>query len=233
MTPVLEAESIGKRFGERKILTAAYLGAEAGKITGLLGRNGEGKSTLLKICAGLVAADHGTVRFGGEFVARPRLHRLARRGLFWLPADRGYLSPARTLREHLEAVGQQLGLGEYGEAVEATGTAAWLDERCAAVSGGERRLAELAVAYHRRPACLLADEPLLGLSPLHAEAVGALFRAMAARGCAVVVTGHEINFLLTVVDEVVWLTQGSTRLLGKPDEAKASWRFRRDFLGTA
>lgn len=233
MTDVLVADSVAKAYGKRRILGNVYFRAAAGRVTGLFGRNGEGKSTLLKICAGVVAPDAGVVCLGDERFARPRLHQLARAGLFYLPAERSYLSPARTLREHLDALGEQLGRPDWRAAVEETDVAAHLDVPTVKLSGGERRLAELAVAFHRAPVCLLADEPLRGLSPIHAERVGALFRALAARGSAVVVTGHEVGFLFDVVDDVAWLTSGAARALGGPAEAAADWRFRREFLGTA
>jgi ABC-type multidrug transport system ATPase subunit len=231
VTPLLVAESVGKRFGERKVLASAYLQAGEGRVAGLLGRNGEGKSTLLKICAGVMRPDHGTVRFAGRMHPVARLHRLAREGLFFLPAERTLLDPGRTLRQHLELVARQLGRDSSAWAVESTGTAEHLDTPCARLSGGERRLAELAVALAARPRCLLADEPLRGLDPRHAERVGGVLRALAGEGCAVVVTGHELGFLFPALDDVLWLNGGTTRLFASPAEARGDWRFRREFLG--
>jgi lipopolysaccharide export system ATP-binding protein len=231
--PVLLADSIGKAYGGRKVLHAAFLWARAGRVTGLLGRNGEGKSTLLQIAAGLVAADHGIVRFRGATYPRPHLPALARRGLFFLPADRPLLSPSLTLEQHLRMIAAAFPEADAAWAVEATGVAPLLSGRPAELSGGEKRRAEMAVALCRSPACLLLDEPFRGLAPLDAERIARIVRDVAGRGCAVALTGHELAYVMGTVDEVIWLHGGATRLLGTPAEAEADHRFRADFLGRA
>ncbi|MGH7553098.1 MAG: ATP-binding cassette domain-containing protein, partial [Longimicrobiales bacterium] len=88
---VLFVDSVSKSFGERRVLSNASAWVWAGRISALLGRNGCGKSTLLKIAAGQLKPDNGAVDLLGDRTYRPRLHRLARRGLFYLP-ERGLLS---------------------------------------------------------------------------------------------------------------------------------------------
>jgi ABC-type multidrug transport system ATPase subunit len=109
--PVLCADSVGKAFGGRRVLTAATLRVDAGAVVALVGRNGAGKSTLLKIAAGYERADYGTVHFAGCAYAAPRLSTLARRGLFFLP-DRDILSTTFTLRAQLEAAARMATAGE-------------------------------------------------------------------------------------------------------------------------
>jgi ABC-type uncharacterized transport system ATPase subunit len=88
------------------------------------------------------------------------------------------------------------------------------------------------MAVLRHPVCLLADEPFRGLSPIDAELIADSLRDLATGGCAVVVTGHEMGFLLQVVQEITWVTSGTTRLLGSVDEAMTNDSFRRDYLGS-
>jgi ABC-type multidrug transport system ATPase subunit len=232
LTPVLLADSVSKAFGETRVLSAATLAAHAGAVTVVLGRNGAGKSTLLKIAAGWLAADHGIVRFRAETYLRPRLHRLAARGLFYLPA-RGILSPAFTLRAHLEAVERRFPDEARQVIVDRLEIGSLLDRAPASFSGGERRRAELAVALLRRPLCLLADEPLLGIAPKDIEVIGSVLRDLAADGCAVVATGHELPALLPLADEVLWVTSGTTYRLGSPAQAERDWHFRREYRGAA
>ena len=232
MTTVLQADSIGKRFGRRQVLSAATLSAGAGHVVALLGRNGSGKSTLLKIAAGWLRADWGIVIYRGERLMHPRLWQLARRGLFYLP-EHPLLSPAFTLRRHLDAVAYHVSGASVGEAVELLGLDQLLGRRPRAFSGGERRRAALAIALACRPACLLADEPFLRIAPRDAETLDAAFRALASAGCAVVVTGHETPLVLDLADEVVWLTAGTTHPLGPPRSALANEAFREDYLGPA
>lgn len=81
---ILHADSISKARGTRRVLTAATLKVGAGTVVGLLGRMGEGKSTLLKICAGVEAPDSGWVLFAGRQSSRAHLPDTARRGLYYL-----------------------------------------------------------------------------------------------------------------------------------------------------
>jgi ABC-type multidrug transport system ATPase subunit len=230
--PVLLAESIGKRFGTRAVLTAATLRAEPGSVTALVGRNGIGKSTLLKIAAGWMRPDHGTVQFRGRVHLQARLHRLAEEGLFYLP-DRELLSPGFTLRAHLDSIIRRWGREDATEAVRLTGLELRLDQRPPTLSQGELRRAELAVALLRGPTCLLADEPYRGLAPYDTETITAILRRLAEAGCAIVVTGHEVPTLWHVADRVVWCTDGTTYDLGSPAAAAEDWRFRQGYLASA
>lgn len=232
MTPVLLAECIAKRFGGRAVLTAATLRVEAGCITALVGRNGIGKSTLLKIVAGWIRPDHGTVQFQGRVHLRARLHHLAKQGLFYLP-DRELLSPGFSVREHLDSVSRRWGRGDMAEVVRRTGLESHLEQRPPTLSAGERRRAELAVALLRSPICLLADEPYRGLAPCDMETLSAVLRQLVDTGCGVVVTGHEVPTLWTVADRVVWCTEGTTYDLGSPAAAAEDWRFRQGYLAPA
>jgi ABC-type multidrug transport system ATPase subunit len=228
---ILRLDSIGKRFGARKVLTSAYFDALPGSVTALVGRNGAGKSTLMRIAAGWLRADHGTVEFRGERHLRPRAGRLARDGLFHLPVDRSILSPVFTLGQHLDALEKRFGPRDRAPVLERLRIAPLAGTRCSALSGGERRRAELAVALLRRPACLLLDEPFHGIDPRDAEVVLSILADAAAAGCAVVVTGHEMGWVLPLAHRLFWVYQGTTRPLGTREEAVAHWEFRREYLG--
>jgi ABC-type multidrug transport system ATPase subunit len=227
---VLRADSIHVRFGERRVLSSATLRAEERNITVLLGRNGQGKSTLLRVAAGLLQPDGGTVQFRGETYLRPRLATLAQHGLFLL-ADRDLLSPTLTLRRQLEWFAVRYDRPYVEQAAELVGLRHVLDQRMSRCSGGEIRRAEIATAWLRRPVCLLADEPYRGVAPKDAEMLSDVFRAMVADGCAVVLTGHEVATVMDVATRVVWCTHGTTYELGTPAEASTHEQFRQEYLG--
>ena len=229
-TPLLVADCIGKRFGDRAVLSAATLRAVPGQVRAMVGRNGAGKSTLLRIAAGAVSPDTGAVHFEGKVRLSVRLAWLARRGVFYLP-DHDLLSASFTVREQLEMIRNRYPGGEIELALETTGVAAASDRRPHLLSGGERRRAELAAVLVRRPRCLLADEPFRGIDPRDAEVVAAVLRRVAADGSAVVVTGHEVHTLLGVADHVTWCTSGTTYELGPPNAARHDERFCREYLG--
>ena len=230
MTPLLEIDSVGKRFGARQVLKAASVWAERGRITALFGRNGCGKTTLLRIGVGLLRADHGVVHYDGRALMRPRLHALAGRGLFFLP-DRALLPLRYPLGALFRAIEWRFGRGRSAEAVERLGLGPLLDRRPAQLSGGERRKAEIALAWARQPRCLVADEPFGGIEPGDAAGVVEALRSLARDGCALVLTGHEVEQILELADDVVWMTAGTTHGLGTPAQARVQAQFRREYLG--
>jgi ABC-type multidrug transport system ATPase subunit len=227
--PVLLAESIGKSFGVRRILSSARIAANAASITLLAGRNGSGKSTLFRIVGGLLAPDSGIVRFAGEIFQRPRLHRLAELGLFYLP-DRDLLAPSIPLRSQLASIANRFHSGDVEIAAERLGITDLLDALPREFSGGELRRSEVAAAFVRRPICIIADEPLRGIDPQDTAAILGGFTLLAKSGCAIILSGHDVTPLLDVADTVVWLTAGTTYSLGNPAAAVANEHFRKNYL---
>lgn len=227
-TAVLVADCVSKSFGARRVLSAGSLRAEPGQVRVLFGRNGIGKSTLLKIAAGVMTADSGTVHVNGAALLGPSLAQLARAGVFYLP-DHELLSSAFTLGEQLRLFERRFGLRSSREAARLAQVEEHLEQRPQALSGGELRRAELALALVRRPRCLLADEPFRGIAPIDHDVLSGIFRAMSADGCALVVTGHEVSTLLALADHVTWCTSGTTYELGTPGEALAHEGFRREY----
>jgi len=228
--PRLAVESIGKSFGARDVLKSASVWARPGAVTVLLGRNGCGKTTLVKIAIGLLRADYGVVIYDGQRTLRPRLHELARRGLYYLP-ERNLLSPAFTVRDHLQAVEKLIADSKVPSAIELLRVGEYLHRKPRTLSGGERRRCEVAVALARNPRCVLADEPYMGIMPIDAEVITTGFRKLADSGCAVLITGHEVRTMLGVADEVIWQTAGTTHCIGSPEHANQNDQFRREYLG--
>lgn len=226
--PLIEVNSASKSFGGRKVLDGASLWSHRGEISALLGRNGCGKTTLLRIATGELLPEMGNVRFRGEYQARPRLHVLARAGLGYLPS-REYLPANQTLRETfalcawpdrpMDDVIAELQLSER------------LGHMPHELSGGELRRAELASLLIVRPLCLLVDEPFRGIAPADCELIIAVLRRYAAAGGSAVVTGHERVFMLAVADQVLWCHDGTTEGVGSPAEAVQHFRFRQAYLG--
>lgn len=227
---VLVADSVGKRFGRRQVLKAATLTAPERRVTALLGRNGSGKTTLLRVAAGLLRPDYGTVRIDGEVYESPRLARVARRGVFFLP-ERDLLPAWPTVTWLVRTVARRYGASDGIRLLRCLELRRIADRRVRELSSGERRRVELAVAVARRPRCLLADEPLLGIPPRDRAVVRRELRALADAGCAVVVTGHEVRGILELADAVTWLTGGTTLHLGTPEEAVQHPEFRSRYLG--
>ncbi len=228
---MLEADSIGVRYGGRQVLSAASLRARPGQITLLVGRNGAGKSSLLRACVGAGPLLHGIVRFQGTTHYPPRLHRLAREGLFWLP-DEPILDPFLPLGRQLKAVAEHFGTTDVERVAAALRIETHWHTAPARLSGGETRRASVAMALARNPRCLVVDEPFRGLSPIDAELLGGVFRQMVDEGRAVLMTGHEMPILRTLADAVVWCTAGTTHQYADPATAWDNHELRRDFWGS-
>ena len=201
-----------------------------GQITALVGRNGQGKSTLFKIAAGLLRPDFGIIKYEEERFTRTRLSRLARRGLYFLP-EGSSLSTSFTLGAHLRAIECRFGGDGAARAIEWLRLGELGDRLPHTLSGGERRRADLALAVARAPTCLLADEPFLGIMPKDAELLISVFKRIAQSGCAVAITGHEVHSLFETADDVLWMTAGTTHVLGTPAKARQHDQFCREYLG--
>lgn len=223
------ADGLGRFFGRRKVLSAATLWARAGEVTVLFGRNGSGKTTALRIAAGRLRPHWGTVRFRGRLWDRPRLHRLAREGLMYVPQE-GILVRDWVVRDQvlLLTTTSRSGIRVWAER---WGLGPYLDREPRTLSGGERNRVGVALAVLRKPVCLLLDEPLTGAAPQDRELVARMIGYLADRGTAVLVTGHEAHDLLSLADRVLLLVAGGTRDLGHPDDAVSDPAFRREYLG--
>lgn len=228
---MLVADCVAKSFGAKRVLASASLRAVPGELRVMLGRNGEGKSTLIRIAAGVTRPDSGSVHFDGKAYARVTLSKLALQGLFYLP-DHDLLSRAFSCLAQLKMIQRQFNGLEPAEAAERMGVSEHLHKRPFEMSGGELRRMELAAVLVRRPRCLLADEPYRGVEPKVAEMLTRTFSDLAGQGVAVIVTGHEVPTLLAAADHVTWCTSGTTYELGPPAAATKNEQFRREYLGT-
>lgn len=229
-SPLLAAVSLGKRLGHREVLKGASFEARSGKLTALMGRNGSGKSTLLETVTGWRRPDFGAVHFAGRVWLRPRLHRMARHGLFYLPQEPP-LSSAFTIRTYFDVVARRFGRPAADQAVDLLVLSDLLERYPPMLSTGERARVAVGLALARGPRCLLADEPFTGLAPLDQELIGTGLTHLAGSGAAVVVTGHEVPILFSLAQEIVWVVSGITLTLGSPREARAHAAFRREYLG--
>jgi ABC-type lipopolysaccharide export system ATPase subunit len=212
------------------VLASASLRARTGEVRALFGRNGEGKSTLLKIAVGVIQPDAGHVRLNDTALEHASLPSLAAAGVFYLP-DHDLLAPGHTLDTQLRLFERRFGRRARKDAARIANVERLLRGRPESFSGGELRRAELACAVVRMPTVLIADEPYRGIAPVDHDELTRIFRALASEGCAVVITGHEVPSLLAAADHVSWCTQGTTYELGPPEKARTHEAFQRDYLG--
>ena len=233
----LVVEDLRKSFGGVRAVDGVSFTLSPGEIVGLIGPNGSGKTTLINLLSGVEPADSGAVRLGGRTL--PGLaHLRARAGLartFQTPA----LPPGLSVLDVAASAGFAQGLS-----VAAARAAAWpvltmagLDGAAllsaAALPMGLRRRVDLARALLRRPAVLLLDEPAAGLSADERALTAALIREAAARGCAVLVVEHDMEFLLPLCRRMLCLDRGRPIYDGPAAEAAAAPLVRDAYFGGA
>lgn len=208
------------------VLEAANFAIPEGAFIGLIGPNGTGKTTLLRAILGLEPPRAGRIAVLGSPARRgnPAIGYLPQRTLAAGPR----LSGRAMVGAALAGVGRGVWRGlmpggaaaraEIARVLELTGAAAFADRPMGALSGGQRQSLMLAAALLGKPRLLLLDEPLAGLDPLRqAEVVAAIARLHRALGIAVVLSSHDLNPLLGVIGQVLYLGRGHA-VLGPVEE---------------
>lgn len=230
MSAVLIVDSVAKSCDGKPVLQGASLRAVPGELRALIGVRGSGKSTLMKIAAGVIAPDSGSVYFTGQTYQNMLPGHLASLGLFYIP-DRDLLSNAWPVRVQLEMIREQFDGRNSADALEIVGLTQYADEIPGRLTTGQRRKADVAAAIVRRPRCVLVDDPYRGIDSKEAADLTRLFRELAAGGAAVVVSGYEVPELLAAADRVTWCTGQKTQEMGPPRSAARSPQFRQECLG--
>jgi ABC-2 type transport system ATP-binding protein len=208
----LEVRELTKEFGAVTAVRDVSFTAPAGAVTGLLGPNGSGKTTTLRVALGLVRPSAGTALIGGlPYSGLPR----PRRTVGALPEAAGF-HPGRRARDHLRVLAAAAGLPDRraDEVLDQVGLAAAAGRRVREFSLGLRQRLGLAAALLGDPALLLLDEPANGLDPAGIAWLRGLLRDQAARGRCVVVASHALGEVAQTADHVVILSAGRLRFAG-------------------
>ncbi|HEX5586888.1 MAG TPA: ABC transporter ATP-binding protein [Acidimicrobiia bacterium] len=215
MTPAIEAGDLGKSYRGRWALRHASVSVPTGKVVGLVGANGAGKSTFLHLSVGLLAPSEGEIRVLGGRPGDGR-EQLAKVGML---AQDTPLYGSFTVADHLE-LGARLNPSWDSAAAEARIAKVGLDQKqkAAALSGGQRSQLALTLAIGKRPELLLLDEPVASLDPLARREFLQDLMELAADGLSIVLSSHLIGDVERVCDHLVVLVDGHVRLAGDIDD---------------
>jgi ABC-2 type transport system ATP-binding protein len=218
VTPCLELVGVEKSFGRAKVLRGVDLAVAPGEIVGLLGPNGSGKTTTLRLVAGALAPDRGAIRVCGQDLATAACE--ARRRIGYLP-ERPPLYDALTVSEYLGFIAAAKGL-RRGEAARAVATAIESfdlglvrSRTLGRLSKGFRQRVGLAQACLGTPALLLLDEATSGLDPVQVVEARALIRRGSA-GRGVLLSSHIMQEIATLCTRVVVLHEGKVIAVERP-----------------
>ncbi|GGQ22607.1 ATP-binding cassette domain-containing protein [Streptomyces roseolilacinus] len=219
MSVEMELRAVRVRYGPLEALHGVDLPVPAGTATVLLGRNGSGRTTVLRALAGTVRPAAGRVLWRGDDVTRLPAHLRARRGLCFVPDLRAVYATL-TVAENLRLAGDpSAALDAYPE------LRPLLPRRAGTLSGGERRMLAVSRALAGPARVVLVDEPTLGMSPAVAARTYALLGGVCARGAAVVTTGRRLPEGLPRGALVHELRRGTVAFSGEAAEAAARRRF--------
>ena len=217
---MIDVQGLQKSFGGKTALRDVSFFAGNGSITGLLGANGAGKSTTLRIISGLLRPHRGTVRIDGEF---PHANRGRKIGAL---LDHTGLYQRLTARENVAYFGELHGLtsaqiqARVVELITVLGLEAEVNQRVAGFSVGERAKVGLARAIVHSPGNVLLDEPTNGLDVPTVRVIRTLLRNMRDAGCCVVFSSHVLDEVEQVCDRIVVLSDGAVVASGSPDEIR-------------
>jgi branched-chain amino acid transport system ATP-binding protein len=232
---ILRVDRLSAGYAGEHIVHDIDLHVAAGEAITVIGSNGAGKSTLLKAIVGLLEGTRGTVWFDGAEISRRATHRIARRGLAYVPAER-HLFPFMTVAENL-VLGAYPGRPDGAREDIVFELFPRLAERrkqdAATLSGGEQQMLAVGRALMSAPKVLMLDEPSTGLSPLlAAEAYRALAKLRDA-GLTLVVAEQQVPLALDLASRGYVLENGRIELVGTSRELLGNLDVQRAYLGVA
>ena len=233
INPILELRSVNASYGKVRALHGISLKVGAGEVVALIGANGAGKSTTLRVISGLIGATSGEILLDGTSIARQRPDTIVRRGVAHCPEERR-IWPELTVHENL-ALGAYI-CGDRAEAKrrmeEVLTRFPRLRERnvqmAGTLSGGEQQMLAIGRALMSAPRVLLLDEPSLGLSPLIMQEVLTVIRELRDQGITIVLVEQNVHNALSVASRAYVFTTGqivaednAAALLKNPDLLRA------------
>ena len=251
--PLLSVTGLTKRFGGVEALTGCSLTVAQGSITGLIGPNGAGKTTLFNVISGLTSADGGEIRLGADRLEGRPAHAVARHGVgrtFQIPRPLGRLTVLENVLvyahgqtgERLTRVFTSPARVREEEARRRTRAHEILDSmdlghlagaRAETLSGGQKKLLELARALMSDPRIILLDEPGAGVNPTLMRSLVATIRALQATGRTFFLIEHDMDLVTELCDPVIVMAQGRKLTEGPFAEVRHDPRVLEAYLGTA
>jgi len=243
--PLLRAERLHKRFGGLTVTNDVSLTVETRGVHAVIGPNGAGKTTLIHQIGGSLRPDAGRILFAGQEVTRLPPHRRARLGLarsfqitsvvpgFTALENAALAAQARagSSFRFLRPAASEAGLNrEAMAALEQVGLVDRATVPAGALSHGERRQLELAIALAQRPRLLLLDEPLAGAGPEETERLIGLLRWLKTQ-YGILLVEHDMQAVFALADTISVLVYGRIVATGRPEAIRADPAVRAAYLG--
>jgi lipopolysaccharide export system ATP-binding protein len=232
----LEARVLVKRFRRRTVVDKVSVRIAPGEVVGLLGPNGAGKTTCFYLILGLVPPNGGRVLLDGRDITALPMYMRARRGVGYLPQEASIFR-RMSVRENLMAILELRSLEtdavrrRCDELLDEFGLTRVARTPGYALSGGERRRAEIARALASDPRYMLLDEPFAGIDPIAVTELQRMVVRLKERGIGVLITDHNVRETLQITDRAYIISQGRIFRHGTPVELASDVDVRKVYLG--
>ncbi len=208
----MQVESVMKSFGTKHVLTDVFLSCRPGEIIGLLGKNGTGKSTLLKIIFGSLSADQKFIKIGHKII----------RGLLNNRNLVNYLPQNHFLPNHIKVSTiiylfcdkRNASLIKANDLIKPM-----LNKKSKQLSGGEKRILEILLVLHSNVRYILIDEPFNGIDPIYKEDIKNLIKEQSINK-GFIITDHDYRNILDIATRIILMHDGGTKVILKNDELK-------------
>jgi len=219
---LLELKNIEKSFGEKKVLTGVSFKAEGGKAFGLLGRNGAGKTTSIRILMDVFPANSGEVLIDGKPVNYNKV------GIGYLPEERG-LYPKKTIIDQLTYFAELKGMSHKAAVksvdywLERLGMMEYRNKRLDTLSKGNQQKIQLVTALAHDPDIVILDEPFSGLDPVNAILLKDVVKEQISKGKIVLFSSHQMSYIEEFCDSIAILNAGKVALHGDLHDIKRDY----------
>jgi branched-chain amino acid transport system ATP-binding protein len=242
---MLEVRGVSKSFGGFLAVNKATLDVSNGEIVAVIGPNGAGKTTLFNLVTGIFKPDEGQVIFKGEEITGLPAHRTCKKGItrsFQVVNIFSRLTVFENVR--ISVLSQQgktyhwfTPSGEFvneetGEILESVGLINKRDNVCGALSHGDQKVLEIAIALAGKPELLILDEPTAGMSPEEtARCIDLIKRLSQSLGLTILFCEHDMELVFAIAQRIMVMVRGSTIVQGLPDEVRCNQQVQAAYLG--
>ena len=232
---LIDARGIHTYYGVSHVLRGVDFVVRRGETVGLMGRNGMGKTTLLRSVLGLVRPRSGTVRIAGANMTQAATHAIVRMGIAYVPEGRG-IFPSLSVRENLLMAARPGADGRRDWTFERVmqtfpRLAERLDHGGAQLSGGEQQMLTIGRALMTNPELLILDEATEGLAPKISREIWGIIGQIKQAGIAAVIVDKNFAAVSAIADRALILVKGATAYEGSTAELRAQPELRMKFLG--
>ena len=236
MTAVIQAQGLGKRYGQRWALTDCTLAIPAGRVVGLVGPNGAGKTTTLRTISGLVPLRGGDIKLNGSSLKGVPAHHIAGMGVAQSPEGRRVF-PRMSVLENLEMGAFARGAVEQSDLDRVFDLFPRLkeriDQKAGTMSGGEQQMLAIGRALMAHPTLLLLDEPSMGLAPILIEKIFEVVQEINKQGTTVLLVEQNALMALAIADRGYVLQTGEIVLADTGAALLKNEQVRKAYLGEA